>query len=143
MRQCRLGERIQGVMGVAPRLYVVERGHETGMKHVHAVQWGQRRSPAGARRFMALRLNSRFRQLEPLPTTWVRASSDTWESIDGDPDSIEAHMNLNGGRAAHWSRPSSLDLSRDAYRRNAHVAGNLLVQICPSVLDLALRKEGW
>jgi hypothetical protein len=116
-----------GVAGQA--LYVVERGHETGMKHVHAVQWGPKKIP-----------------MQVLDDSWpygstqiqaARAATDylgkgviryLGKGIDGDPDSIEAHMNLNGGRAAHWSRSFFAGSSRDAYRKERPLPGIYFVQ---------------
>lgn len=96
---------------------VVEKGSQTGMKHIHAVQWGD------------------FVPIAQLEDSWphgstgieaARAATDylakgvlryVAKGIDGDPESVEEHMNLNGGRAAHWTRGFFLGHSRDSYRK--------------------------
>lgn len=101
--------------GIAVKwLWVVEEGSETGMKHIHAVQWGD------------------FIPWRDLLAWWgarveIQASRDAFDylgkniirylgkGLDGDRDAIEGHMNLNGGRAAHWSRGFFNGLGRDAF----------------------------
>lgn len=109
-------------------LWVVERGEETGMKHIHAVQWGN------------------FIPKEILTASWghgfteiegARAASSylakgvvryVAKNLDGDASSIEDHMNLNGGRAAHWSREFFDGLSRDGYRKENPLPGIYFVE---------------
>lgn len=96
-------------------LWVVERGERTGMKHVHAVQWGPEKIP-----------------WEQLLDWWghrvevqaARAATDylgknvvryLGKGLDGEGQDIEAHMNLNGGRAAHWSRGFYAGMSRKGF----------------------------
>lgn len=97
-------------------LWVVEKGSETGMKHVHAVQWGD------------------YIPKDVLSASWpygmtqiegARAATDylakgvvryVAKGLDGDGESIEEHMNLNGGRAGHWSREFFAGQGRNAYR---------------------------
>lgn len=104
-------------------LWVVETGSETGMKHIHAVQWGD------------------FIPKEELSASWpwgmtqiegARAATNylakgvvryVAKGLDGDGESIEEHMNLNGGRAAHWSREFFDGQSRDSYRRSKPLPG--------------------
>jgi len=98
-------------------LWVVEQGEQTGMKHVHAVQWGS---------FVPKSLLDEswpygFNEIEG-----ARAAADylgkgvlryVAKGLDGGGQAIQDHMNLNGGRAAHWSRGFFGGLGRDAYRR--------------------------
>lgn len=104
-------------------LTVVERGEENGMKHVHAVQWGD------------------FIPKDLLDQSWphgyneieaARAATDylakgvlkyVAKGIDGDGEQIEEHMNLNGGRAAHWTRGFFAGKSRDGYRKDNPLPG--------------------
>lgn len=98
--------------GIAVKwLWVVEKGEETGMKHVHAVQWGD------------------FIPWRDLLGWWesrveIQASDEAigylgkniirylGKGLDGDRQEIESHMNLNGGRAGHWSRGFFNGMSR-------------------------------
>lgn len=97
-------------------LWVVEEGSQTGMKHIHAVQWGD------------------FIPWQDLLTWWgarvqIEASKAAvgylgknvirylGKGLDGDRQAIEGHMNLNGGRAAHWSRGFFAGMGRDEFAR--------------------------
>lgn len=109
-------------------LWVVEEGSETGMKHVHAVQWGDFVPKA----VLDASWPHGFNEIEG-----ARAAADylgkgvlryVAKGIDGDGGSIEAHMNLNGGRAAHWSRDFFAGQSRDAYRKANPLPGIYFVQ---------------
>lgn len=110
-------------------LWVVERGSETGMKHVHVVQWGPRKIPLsvldaswpyGMTQIEAARAAVGY--LEKGVMRYVA------KGIDGDGETIEAHMNLNGGRAAHWSRRFFAGMSRTAYRQANPLPGIYFVQ---------------
>jgi hypothetical protein len=98
-------------------LWVVEQGSETGMKHVHAVQWGDfipkslldESWPHGMNEIEAARAATDY-----LAKGVVRYVA---KGLDGDGDSIEQHMNLNGGRAAHWSLAFFGGMGRNAYRQ--------------------------
>jgi hypothetical protein len=108
-------------------LWVVEEGSEHGMKHIHAVQWGD------------------FIPKEVLSASWpfgstqieaARAATDylakgvmryVAKGID-DQATIEAHMNLNGGRAAHWSTRFFGGVGRNAYRAANPLPGIYFVQ---------------
>lgn len=104
-------------------LWVVEEGSETGMKHVHAVQWGDfipkeelsESWPHGFTQIEGARAATNY-----LAKGVVRYVA---KGLDGDGESIEAHMNLNGGRAAHWSREFFDGQSRDNYRRSKPLPG--------------------
>jgi hypothetical protein len=97
-------------------LWVVEKGDQTGMKHVHAVQWGdfipkQELSaswPHGYTQIEGARAATNY-----LAKGVVRYVA---KGLDGDGKSIEGHMNLNGGRAAHWDREFFDGKGRNAYR---------------------------
>lgn len=108
-------------------LTVVEEGSQTGMKHVHAVQHGD---------FIPKELLSAswphgFTQIEH-----ARAATDylakgviryVAKGIDSE-ESLERHMNLNGGRAAHWTRGFFQGMSREAYRAANPLPGIYFVQ---------------
>lgn len=104
-------------------LTVVEKGSETGMKHVHAVQWGDyvpkeelsESWPYGHTQIEAARAASDY-----LAKGVVRYVA---KGLDGDGRSIEEHMNLNGGRAAHWTRGFFGGMSRDGYRKEHPLPG--------------------
>lgn len=123
-------------------LWVVERGSETGMKHVHAVQWGDyvpkealsASWPYGHTQIEA----ARDAGLDYLSKGVLRYVA---KGIDGDRESIEAHMNLNGGRAAHWSRGYFNGLSRDGYRKENPLPGIYFVQTMHSA-ERAMKLDG-
>ena len=109
-------------------LWVVEEGDKTGMKHIHAVQWGD------------------FIPKEELSASWphgmtqiegARAATNylakgvvryVAKGLDGDGEAIEEHMNLNGGRAAHWSREFFAGQGRNAYRASKPLPGIYFVE---------------
>jgi hypothetical protein len=109
-------------------LWVVEQGEETGMKHVHAVQWGD---------FIPKHMLD-----ESWPYGWneiegARAATDylakgvvryVAKGLDQGGEALEAHMNLNGGRAAHWSRSFFGGMGRNAYRQANPLPGIYFVQ---------------
>jgi hypothetical protein len=104
-------------------LWVVEKGSETGMKHVHAVQWGDyipkdvlsASWPHGSTQIEAARAATEY-----LSKGVMRYVA---KGVDGDGASIEQHMNLNGGRAAHWSREFFAGMGRNAYREACPLPG--------------------
>lgn len=109
-------------------LWVVEKGEKNGMKHIHAIQWGD------------------FIPKATLSASWphghtqiqgARAATDylakgvlkyVAKGLDGDGNSIESHMNLNGGRAAHWSRAFFAGHSREGFRQENPLPGIYFVQ---------------
>lgn len=127
LKVCRRNLDRHGVAG--EWLWVVEKGSETGMKHVHAVQWGPKKIP-----------------MDVLDASWphgsnqiesARAASDylakgvlryVAKEIDGGEESIESHMNLNGGRAAHWSTGFYAGMGRNAYRQAHPLPGVYFVE---------------
>lgn len=109
-------------------LWVVEKGEQSGMKHVHAVQWGDFVPKA----VLDESWPHGFNEIEG-----ARAATDylakgvlryVAKGLDGDGESIEAHMNLNGGRAAHWSRQFFAGTGRNAYRKANPLPGIYFVE---------------
>nr|CRY95929.1 hypothetical protein [uncultured prokaryote] len=109
-------------------LWVVEKGDETGMKHVHAVQWGDfipkaelsASWPYGFTQIEGARAATNY-----LAKGVVRYVA---KGLDGADESIEDHMNLNGGRAAHWSTEFFDGQGRNAYRQEHPLPGIYFVQ---------------
>lgn len=113
-------------------LWVVEKGSETGMKHIHAIQWGDfipkaelsSSWPYGSTQIEAARAASDY-----LAKGVLRYVA---KGIDGDRQAIEDHMNLNGGRAAHWSREFFAGESREAFRERNPLPGIYFVETAVS-----------
>ena len=109
-------------------LWVVEKGSDTGMKHIHVVQWGDfipkaelsASWPYGSTQIEAARAATDY-----LAKGVLRYVA---KGIDGDRESIEGHMNLNGGRAAHWSTAFFAGTGRNAYRQAHPLPGIYFVQ---------------
>lgn len=103
-------------------LWVVEEGSDTGMKHIHAVQWGDfipwrdLLDWWGAR----VQIEASHEALGYLGKNVIRYLG---KGLDGDREGIEHHMNLNGGRAAHWSRGFFAGLSREGFAREHPLPG--------------------
>ena len=114
-------------------LSVVERAEtDFAMKHVHVIQWGD------------------YIPKDVLTDSWPHGSTYiagagratdylakgvlryVAKGLDGDGESIEDHMNLNGGRAAHWSRGFFAGQSRDAYRKANPLPGIYFVGTVPA-----------
>lgn len=95
-------------------LWVVEEGSKTGMRHVHAVQWGDfipwrdLLGWWGAR----VQIEASSAAVGYLGKNIIRYLG---KGLDGDREAIESHMNLNGGRAAHWTRGFFAGLSREGF----------------------------
>lgn len=110
-------------------LWVVEEGSDTGMKHVHVIQWGD---------FIPKALLS---ESWPYGSTQIEAAKAATDylakgvlryvakELDGDSSSIEGHMNLNGGRAAHWSREFFAGESREGFRKRNPLPGVYFVEV--------------
>lgn len=103
-------------------MWVVEVG-DGGMKHVHAIQWGDyvpkeelsSSWPYGFTQIEGARAATNY-----LAKGVVRYVA---KGLDGDGKAIEEHMNLNGGRAAHWSREFFAGHGRNAYRQSNPLPG--------------------
>lgn len=114
-------------------LWVVERGSDTGMKHVHVIQWGDyipkevvsASWPYGSTKIEAARAAANY-----LAKGVVKYVG---KGLDGDRESIEAHMNLNGGRAAHWSREFFAGESREGFRQRNPLPGVYFVRVVRGV----------
>ena len=110
-------------------LWVVEKGSETGMKHVHVIQWGDfipkavlsESWPYGSTQIEAARAATEY-----LAKGVLRYVA---KGIDGDRESIEDHMNLNGGRAAHWSTGFFGGEGRNAFRERNPLPGIYFVEV--------------
>lgn len=112
-------------------LWVVEKGEETGMKHVHAVQWGDyvpKQVLSGSWPHGMTQIEGARQAANYLAKGVVRYVA---KGLDGDGESIEAHMNLNGGRAAHWSREFFGGTGRNAYREAHPLPGVYFVEQAP------------
>lgn len=111
-------------------LWVVEKGSDTGMKHVHVVQSGSfipkavlsASWPYGSTQIAAARTAA----TEYLSKGVIKYLG---KGVDGDGDQIEAHMNLNGGRAAHWSRGFFLGVARDDFAKAFPIPGHYFVAV--------------
>jgi hypothetical protein len=108
-------------------LWVVEVG-AGGMKHVHVIQWGDFIPKA----VLSESWPHGFTQIEH-----ARAATDylakgvlryVAKDLDGDAVELVAHMNLNGGRAAHWSRRFFDGMGRNAYRQANPLPGIYFVR---------------
>jgi hypothetical protein len=109
-------------------LWVVEKGDDTGMKHAHVIQWGDyipkevlsESWPHGMTQIEGARAATNY-----LAQGVIRYVA---KGLDDDPESLESHMNLNGGRAAHWSREFFAGQSRKAFREANPLPGVYFVE---------------
>jgi len=114
-------------------LWVVEEGSDTRMRHVHVVQWGSfipkevlsESWPYGQTQIEGARAATGY-----LAKGVVRYVA---KGLDGDGEAIEEHMNLNGGRAAHWSVEFFAGTGRNAYRAASPLPGIYFVHTDRSV----------
>lgn len=118
-------------------LWVVEEGSDTGMKHVHCVQWGDfipwrdLLGWWGAR----VQIEAADAAIGYLGKNVIRYLG---KGLDGDREGIEDHMNLNGGRAAHWTRGFFNGMGRDEFARQHPLPGIYFLhneRIEPATLD--------
>lgn len=99
----------RGDVGAFEFGWAVEAGSKTGMIHVHAIQWGPQKLPRE-------RLQDRWGAIVDVravktPGAGVytvkealRVAGYTVKGATRSSESLSAHLDLNGGRAAHWSR---------------------------------------
>jgi hypothetical protein len=111
-------------------LWVVEEGDLGGMKHIHAVQWGDfipwrdLLGWWGAR----VQIEASSAAVGYLGKNVIRYLG---KNLDGDREGIEDHMNLNGGRAAHWTRGFFAGLGREDFARQHPLPGIYFLQNHP------------
>ena len=113
-------------------LHVFEEGSQTRMLHAHVVQHGDYIPkdllsdswPYGFTQIQGARQATSY-----LAKGVLRYVA---KGLDGDAAAIEAHMNLNGGRAAHWSRGFFAGQSRDGYRKANPLPGIYFVGTVPA-----------
>lgn len=111
-------------------LWVAERGSDTGMKHVHVIQWGdfipitalEESWPHGSTQIAAARRAA----TDYLSKGVIKYVA---KELDGDDAGILQHMNLNGGRAAHWSREFFLGVGRDDFGKAFPIPGHYFAEI--------------
>lgn len=111
-------------------LWVVEKGEETGMKHIHVIQRGdfipkavlEASWPHGSTQIAAAR-KAASDYLAKGVVPYVA------KGIDGEREAVEGHMNLNGGRAAHWSRGFFLGVGRDDFAKAFPIPGSYFVEV--------------
>lgn len=110
-------------------LWVLEEGSDTGMKHAHVVQHGPRKIPMevldASWPYGFTQIESARQAVDYLSKGVVRYVA---KGLDGGDESLTEHMNLNGGRAAHWSRSFFAGESRDAFRKRNPLPGIYFVQ---------------
>jgi hypothetical protein len=109
-------------------LWVVEKGSETGMKHAHVVQWGDfipKAELSASWPYGFTQIEGARSAVDYLAKGVVRYVA---KGLDGDAQAIEEHMNLNGGRAAHWSTEFFDGQGRNAYRQAHPLPGIYFVQ---------------
>lgn len=111
-------------------LWVVEEGSLNGMKHVHAVQWGDFIPWQDLLGWWGARVQIEHADaaLGYLGKNIIRYLG---KGLDGDRDAIEHHMRLNGGRAAHWTRGFFNGLSRDGFAKAHPLPGIYFLQNHP------------
>lgn len=110
-------------------LWVVEKGTETGMKHIHVIQRGDfipkaildQSWPHGSTNIAAAR-QAASDYLAKGVVPYIA------KGIDGHREGVVDHMNLNGGRAAHWSRGFFLGVARDDFAKAFPVPGYYFVE---------------
>ena len=119
--------------GIAVKwLWVVERGSDTGMKHVHAVQWGDFIPWQDLLGWWGARVEIKAGHKPAMGYLSKNVVRYLGKGIDGERDQIEDHMNLNGGRAAHWSRGFYNGLGRDAFAQAHPMPGIYFLQNHPT-----------
>lgn len=110
-------------------LYVAEEGSQTGMQHVHVVQHGPRKIPMD---LLDASWSHGWTQIESArgAVDYVGKQALRYVGKGADArETIEAHMNLNGGRAAHWTRGFFNGQGRDDWARVHPVPGLYFVDV--------------
>lgn len=109
-------------------LWVVEEGSQTGMKHIHAIQWGS----YIPKEVLSASWPHGFTQIEGAraATNYLAKGVVRYvaKGLDGDAAGIEEHMNLNGGRAAHWSTQFFAGRGRNSFREAHPLPGIYFVR---------------
>lgn len=98
-------------------LWVVEKGSSTGMKHVHAIQHGRyvpKDLLSASWPYGYTQIEGAREAVNYLGKGVIRYVA---KGIDEGDQELEEHMDINGGRAAHWSRGFFAGMSRKAYRQ--------------------------
>lgn len=113
-------------------LWVVEKGSLTGMKHVHAVQWGDFIPWQDLLGWWGARVEIKAGQKAALGYLSKNVVRYLGKGLDGDGESIERHMNLNGGRAAHWSRGFYNGMGRDEFAQAHPMPGIYFLENHPT-----------
>lgn len=109
-------------------LWVVEEGSEHGMKHVHVIQWGSfipKAVLSASWPYGFTQIQGAREAVGYLGKQVVRYVA---KGLD-DAELVEGHMNLNGGRAAHWSTEFFDGLGRNAYRQANPLPGIYFVEV--------------
>lgn len=109
-------------------LWVVEKGSDTGMKHVHAVQWGDyipKELLSASWPHGSTQIEKAREATEYLSKGVIRYVA---KDLDGGEESLVEHMNINGGRAAHWTRGFFAGMGRNAYRQSNPLPGIYFVR---------------
>ena len=111
-------------------LWVIEQGSETGMKHAHVVQHGPKKIPMdvldASWPYGMTQIESARSAVDYLGKGVMRYVG---KGIDGEDSTLVEHMNLNGGRAAHWSRCFFDGMGRNAYRQAHPLPGIYFVEV--------------
>ncbi|WP_429509215.1 rolling circle replication-associated protein [Pseudomonas moraviensis] len=127
MRVWRENLQRHGVAGEG--LWVVERGSETGMKHVHVVQHGPRKIPMDVLddswSYGSTQVESARAAVDYLGKGVMRYVA---KGLDEGEETLTEHMDINGGRAAHWSTGFFDGTGRNAYRAAHPLPGVYFVQ---------------
>lgn len=92
-----------------------------GMKHVHAIQHGDYVPQRELQEVWGARTDIRGVTFGDGPASYMLkdAGRVSGYSVKGAEGDLEAHLALNGGRAAHWSRGFLHGLTRDQAMREA------------------------
>lgn len=120
-------------------IWVTERGHKTGMVHVHAVQHGDYIPQAELQDLWGGRRVD-IRSAQPRHGEYISKSAARVASYvsKGGSDDLEQALGLNGGRLHHWSR-RFFGMPIREYRKS--IAGQVPRE-CVLVWAPELRQDG-